>query len=136
MSEQLHRILIVEQDDLIRPLAAEWLNAAGYDVDTVAAAEEAGTGHNGVAVPQTDLIVVDLPAPRAGGAATVRLLQRFHPGVPIVATSACFLTGIGGCMDAAGRLGVVGVLAKPYSREQLLSSVQHALADGFTARRG
>jgi CheY-like chemotaxis protein len=122
-------VLVVEADDLIRSLAAEWLGAAGYLVITAAAAEDVA------AVPALDAIVADLPAPRGGNVKAIRLLRELHPGVPIVATSACFMAGLANCTESAGRLGVTRCLEKPYTGEQLLASVRSTQPepDGRTA---
>src|SRR3974390_2496847 len=100
MSRASKNVILVEQNDLIRLLAAEWLSAAGFDVVAAAGAGDVPAGGS------AGVVIADLPAPRETGAQILRLLRQSHPGVPLIATSACFLAGVGGCADAAKRLGV------------------------------
>jgi len=129
MASAPHRVLIVESDELIRLLAEEWLASAGYEVVAISQPGECPAGC------KVDAIVADLPAPRANGSDTVALLRRICGGAPVVATSACFMKGVGGCVDAAKRLDVAHVLPKPYTREQLLSLVGHTVQDAPEGRR-
>ena len=112
-------IVIIEKDDLMRSLLNEWLTAAGYAVRERVLhplpAEEAG-----------DLVIVDLYMPRLAGVEVVRAVQQAYPGTPVIAISAQFRPGLASSSWAARKLGARQVIAKPFTRADLLRTV-HAV---------
>jgi DNA-binding NtrC family response regulator len=119
-------ILVVDDNDLVRDMCALVLRRAGHHthvVDSGAAAIAALGEHPGIEVVVTDLGLPGAPA----GAALVADLVRREPPLGVVAMS--------GDADLAGRVGdAVATLAKPFSRDELLGAVDHAL-DVVRARR-
>jgi DNA-binding response OmpR family regulator len=109
-------IVIIEEDDLMRGLLTEWLTAAGYAV--LGRAPRAAAGRS------ADLVIVDLYMPRQAGADVVRSVQQAHPGAPVIAISAQFRAGLDGSWWAARALGVRQLIAKPFTRSDLLRAVQ------------
>ena len=107
-------IVIIEEDDLIRGLLAEWLTAAGYVVH----GREAPAGRG------ADLVIVDLYMPRQAGGDAVRAVQQAHPGTPVIAMSAQFRPGLDCSAGAAHALGVDKLVCKPFTREDLLGAVR------------
>ena len=100
----------------MRGLLTEWLTAAGYAVlgQAPRAALERGA----------DLVIVDLYMPRQAGIDVVRSVQQAHPGTPLIAISAQFRPGLDGSWWAARALGVRQLIAKPFTRSDLLRAVQ------------
>ncbi len=116
------RILVIEDHEDQRAIAAVFLDHFGYQVDTAASATE-GIARALAVVP--DLIVLDLMMPDVDGVATLQRL-RAEPAtasVPVVAYS--------GYTDLfAGRLqGYAAVLPKTAGLERLLEVVQQQLGD-------
>ena len=109
-------IVIIDEDDLMRGLVKEWLTAAGYAV-------REGRLHELPAVNGADLVIVDLYMPRQAGAEVVRTVQQRHPGTPVIAISAQFRPRLDSSWWAARALGVRHVMAKPFTREDLLAAV-------------
>lgn len=109
------RIAVVEPDDLMRQLLLRWLEEAGYRAESVRLGGLAGRGF--------DLVVADVPGPRAVGA-LVRGVRAAHAG-PLVLLSARFHRAAPDLLDAQG---VAAALAKPLARAQLLQAVQAALS--------
>jgi DNA-binding response OmpR family regulator len=107
-------IVIIEEDDLIRGLLAEWLTAAGYVVH----------GREAPAGRRADLVIVDLYMPRQAGGDAVRAVQQAHPGTPVIAMSAQFRPGLDCSAGAAHALGVDKLVCKPFTREDLLGAVR------------
>jgi CheY-like chemotaxis protein len=103
------RALVLDPDPAMSSLLGEWLEGAGYSV------------HEELPAGGCDLIVADVPRPRAGAPDTLKALARAHPGAPILALSSNFLAGAGA--EIARGLGVSAVLPKPVSREALLRAV-------------
>jgi CheY-like chemotaxis protein len=113
-------IVIIEEDKLMRGLLVEWLSAAGYSVSAAAP----GDGH---APDKADLVIVDVYMPRHEGAKTLRAVKAAHPGAPLIAISSQFRPGLVGSSTAAEALGVNQVIAKPFSRRDLLEAVQSVI---------
>ena len=116
----MSRIVIIEDDPLMRSLLAEWLTAEGYGVESVA-------GDKAQPSPSVDLVIVDVYMPRWLGVERLRSARRVYPGVPIIASSGQFRAGLDCAGPAAQALGVERVMAKPFSRETLLDAVRSVI---------
>ena len=116
----MSRIVIIEDDPLMRSLLAEWLTAEGYGVESVA-------GGKAQPSPPVDLVIVDVYMPRWLGVERLRSARRTYPGVPIIASSGQFRAGLDCAGPAAQALGVERVMAKPFSRETLLDAVRSVI---------
>ena len=116
---RMARIIVVEEDQLIRALLAEWLGGAGH---TVAVHDRI----DAMSDDSTDLVIVDIVRPRQGGCAKLRDLQKARPRTPVIAISGQFTAGSTGAPTASS-LGVRRVIGKPFTREQLLRVVDDVL---------
>jgi len=108
------RVLIVGADAALYALLGEWLAADGIEA------------HDDVQA-RCDLVLVDVPFPRAGGCERFRSLMALHEGRPVVVLSSAFFASVdreGGCARA---LGVSAVLPKPVAREALLDALRPLL---------
>jgi len=121
MNDNAHKILIVDDDSDIVRLISMRLQAASYQVETAASAEEALALFS-VSKPQ--LVVTDLRMPGMDGLALFDTLHRTDPGLPVI-----ILTAHGSIPDAveATRRGVFGFLTKPFDSKELLRQVAAAL---------
>jgi PAS domain S-box-containing protein len=114
------RILLVEDEDGLRRLAAEVLRSAGYVVtpaaDGLVALELVGLDDQ-----PPDLVVTDVVMPRLGGVELARRLATDHPGLPVL-----FMTGY---VDQASRNGLqkADVLTKPFLVTELIARVRNVL---------
>jgi DNA-binding response OmpR family regulator len=113
-------VVVIEEDELLRSLVAEWLSAAGYRVF-------AGTPAAPPAGDNADLVIVDLYMPRSEGVDAVRRVQTRHPHATVIAMSAQFDAGVRRSWRAARDLGAWRLIAKPFSREELLGTVRAAV---------
>jgi DNA-binding NarL/FixJ family response regulator len=113
-------IVIIEEDNLMRGLLVEWLSAERYSVRAAAA--------DNVQVPdKADLVIVDVYMPRHEGAKRLRAVKAAHPQTPLIAISGQFRPGLVGSCTAADALGVRQVIAKPFSRRDLLAAVHSVI---------
>lgn len=101
----------------MRGLLVEWLSAEGYSVR----ASVSGDLH---AQDKVDLVIVDVYMPRHEGAKTLHAVKSAHPETPLIAISGQFRPGLAGSSTAAEALGVQQVIAKPFSRRDLLAAVE------------
>jgi DNA-binding response OmpR family regulator len=113
-------VVLIEEDELLRALITEWLVAAGYIV-------HGGTLGAPPAGDNADLVIVDVYMPRSGGAEVVRHVQHRHPHATVIATSAQFDAGVRRSWRAARELGAWRLIAKPFSRDELLGTVRAAV---------
>ena len=118
------RVVVVEDDALMQRLLVEWLEAAGYDVR--ASRRESDTG-----ATQPDVVIADVYMPRCGGRARLADLRARWPAAGLIAIS--------GQVDASGpgaasALGAQRTIAKPFSRESLLSAVRDTAAAMISRR--
>lgn len=118
--QEPRRILVIEDHDDQRAIAAVFLEHFGFAVDTAASAEE---GLRLAQAHRPDLIVLDLMMPDVDGPAAFERLRADEAtaGVPVVAFS--------GYTDLfTGRLnGYAAVLPKTAGLEKLLAVVRDTL---------
>lgn len=106
----MSRILVVDDEPVVRGLVVELLSGAGHEVITAASGEEALALLDGV-----DLLVCDVRLPGVSGEAVVETARTRRPGLPAV-----LMTG-----DPAEPSP--GALAKPFTPSDLLQAVTAAL---------
>ena len=112
-------VLVIDDDEIMRDLVADWLEAAGYGVRK-AADGQAGLAEVERAVPA--LVVTDMCMPGPSGGVIIRNLKQDHPAIPIIAISGYF--SLSGCTAAdALDLGAARALAKPVKRGDIMRAV-------------
>ena len=113
-------VLIVEDDDRNRKLAAAVLSAAGFET---IGARTAAEGLTLAAERRPDVILMDLRLPDMGGAEAARMLRDAEPTarIPVVAMSALPLEDSGEWLDAAG---FAGSIEKPIQIDELPAEVR------------
>ncbi len=115
-------IVVVEPDFDVRMLLAEWLTAEGYTVKQF--------GHWPLAsdvLRSAHALILDLPSPRQQPVSSLADMPVRLSGLPAIGLSTSLGSSLGGDSTFARSLGLVGVLAKPCERRELLSAVQAAL---------
>jgi CheY-like chemotaxis protein len=120
------RILVIDDEDLIRELVKEMLEAEGYVVSTAA------NGKEGVRLYRKelpDLIITDIFMPEMEGLETIRELQRVSPNVKIIAISGGGEKGMLSFLSYAKRFGALRALEKPFSRQELITTVGELLPE-------
>jgi len=117
------QILVVDDDELIRSLAAETLRQDGHIVTEAADGQE---GLDQFRARRADLVLTDLVMPVKEGIEMIMELRREYPHTKIIAMS-----GVIHCqnyLQIAEKLGALRSLGKPFTRDGLLSAVDEALA--------
>jgi CheY-like chemotaxis protein len=112
-------VLIVDDDELVRWSAAEGLKESGYSVEVAANAPEALQRCADAAVA-----LLDHDLPDVDGLALADTLRRRHPRCAVVLMTADLTPEL---RREAGERGVVGVLEKPFSLEDLVDAIRGAL---------
>jgi CheY-like chemotaxis protein len=116
-------VLVVEDQEAVRTLAARILKSAGYRILTAAGAEQAfeiAVAHQGA----IDLLLTDVVLPTINGRQLAERIRARYPGIRVLYTS-------GYSDDVIANRGVLNTglsyLAKPFSPESLLGKVREVL---------
>ena len=125
-----HRILYVEDDEVLRGSCAKLLARRGYRVDM---AEDGHHGWEALQLARYDLLITDNHMPRLGGIELVKRLRSAGNRVPAVLASGSFI------VEEVRRdrsLQLAATLKKPFTTEQLLETVEQVLtaASGVRTR--
>jgi len=124
------RVLVVEDDALMRELMSLSLRDAGYCVIEAAGQDAARLDQ----APEVDVAVVDLISPKAAPNGVVSGLRARFPRAAFVAVSGYFPAQTSASGPLARQLGVERTLPKPFKCEELVTLVAE-LADGAAQGR-
>lgn len=115
-----YRIMVVDDEPLIRQLLTYQLTGAGYVVSTYAHGQAA---LEQLLLDQPDLVLLDVMMPDMSGWEVCRQIRQFS-AVPVI-----MLTAKSADMDVVTGLntGADDYIAKPYSLEQLLARIEAVL---------
>ena len=120
------RILVIDDEYLVRYTLARVLRRQGYEVVTAAGGEQGMTAFRGAA---PDLVLADMVRPAADGGATIRRLRREHPDAKIIAIAHSCQEDPCGLRQTARQLGADDVIGRPFDTEELLQHLQTTLAE-------
>jgi signal transduction histidine kinase/ActR/RegA family two-component response regulator len=119
------RILLVDDEPVVRETLAESLEDAGYAVLVAKSGAEALRLLD--AGDTVDILVTDLAMPGIGGLAVIRQAQRRRPGLPAVLLTG--YAGDGAQLAISGALsGAFSLLRKPVTVAQLADRIEALLA--------
>ncbi len=119
------RILVIDDDALLRGAIRVVLESAGYEV------LEAGDGNAGLRLhrePGADLLVVDLFMPERDGLEVIRAVRAEAPQAKIIAMSGGSSLQLD-LLDAAAAFGASRTLRKPFRPNALLTVVRELLGE-------
>lgn len=121
----MRRILIIDDDKFVRTSIRAVLEGAEYEV------AEAGDADAGIDLQHRtpfDVVIVDLVMPNKEGLETIRELKRDYPNLPIVAISGGGSIVRKNFVQAAELFGATATLEKPFGGDDLLSTLDRAVA--------
>src|SRR5438309_1003290 len=124
-SPAVARILVIDDDALLRGAIRVVLESAGYEVI------EAGDGDAGLRLhrePGADLVVVDLFMPERDGLEVIRAVRAEAPQAKIIAMSGGSSLQLD-LLDAATAFGASRALWKPFAPAMLLATVRELLGE-------
>jgi CheY-like chemotaxis protein len=113
------RILVVDDDALIREMLVRVLRRAGYEMTSAANGKDALEAHEAQPV---DLVITDICMPEMDGLETIAELRRQAPDLRIIAISD--VAGPRSYLRAAESIGATRTLAKPFDAKLLLDTVK------------
>jgi len=124
----MSRILVIDDEDVIRLLVVEILEAVGH---TVTSAENAERALQLLDDAEFDLIVSDVVMPGLSGLELLELVRARRASLPVV-----LVTGAGtyDTLSQALTRGAAGLVTKPFAHTELQSAVEHALERAARSR--
>ncbi len=114
------RILIIDDDPLIREYLFSLLSFRSYDV---MAAPDGRIGMQLFRCRPCDLVITDLIMPDKEGIETIMELRRDYPEVKIIAISGGGKLDPDGYLSMAGLLGADRLLRKPFKMPEMMSAI-------------
>jgi CheY-like chemotaxis protein len=118
--ETMPTVVVIEEDSAMRTLICEWLLGEGYAVRALPAQGIASSPHGG---SEADLVIVDVPDLRDGGADTVRAVRAGYPRAALIGLSTRLGRSLHSDSNPARALGLRRLVAKPCARGELLQAV-------------
>jgi len=118
------RILLIEDDDVMRELMRMTLEQNGYEVAT---AEDGVRGYDTALFLRPDLIVTDIKMPGADG---IHVVRRVRDTTSLEKTPILITTAFGtGSATFSLQLGANAFEPKPINSQSFLSTVRRLLSD-------
>lgn len=118
LCDGMMKVLLVEDEPLVRDMVRAFLERAGYGVEAVGTAEEAFEGWSDRAV---DLLLTDVMLPGQTGVELATQLRQQRPDLKVLYMS-------GNVSDPTARESIskqdTRFLAKPFSRATLIEAVE------------
>jgi signal transduction histidine kinase len=108
------RVLLIDDEDIVRDATAEMIRDLGHDVEEAASGSQALARLNGGL--KVDVVVTDYMMPGMDGGALARQIERTHPDVTIL-----LITGYTGATDDVYHLPR---LAKPFGRAEIANAIE------------
>jgi len=118
------RILIIDDDNIIRRMLCRMVSKAGYEV------LDAADGQAGIELfreNEIDLVITDLIMPEKEGIEMIMELKTDFPDVKIIAMSGGAKMGPEEYLQMADALGAQRTLKKPIDRDDLLGAIEEIL---------
>ncbi|MHB1078384.1 MAG: PAS domain S-box protein [Prosthecobacter sp.] len=116
-------VLVVDDEDTVRQIISQTLQAFGYRVLLAADGVEASTIFT-ARQEEIAVVLTDMMMPVMDGLATIQVLMRLNPQVRIIAASGL---GVKDMVARAMGAGVKHFIPKPYSAETLLKTLAEVL---------
>jgi CheY-like chemotaxis protein len=120
-------ILVVDDDPQVLEVVSEMLRLEGYDVRV---AENGRKAVEQLQEGRFDLVITDLIMPDKEGLETIADIRKYKVDMPIIAISGGGRIGPSDHLQSARFLGANATLAKPFGRQELITTVASLLEDG------
>ncbi|HYC61580.1 MAG TPA: sigma-54 dependent transcriptional regulator [Thermoanaerobaculia bacterium] len=115
------RILIVDDEEVLRDVLEVVLRREGFDVLSAASGEEALNALDG---EEVDLVILDVMLPGISGIDTLRAIRISNPQLPVIVITAS--SSIDGAIEAM-KHGAFHYIPKPFRNEEVVLTVNKAL---------
>ncbi len=115
------QVMVIDDEETIRDLMKVLIEGLGYHCHVASSGDEALAR---LKTTNVEVVISDLVMPGPDGIETCKAIKQAFPGTKIIAMSG----KVGGMATraAAGRMGAVATLTKPFSRDELLLALEKA----------
>jgi DNA-binding response OmpR family regulator len=120
------RVLVIDDEDMIREIIKTVLTEAGYQV---AGAANGAEGLKLLESQPVDLIITDILMPEKEGIETIIETRKSHPNIKIVAISGGGRAHNFHPLKIASKIGADMTLPKPFEPDELLAVVKKVFDD-------
>jgi CheY-like chemotaxis protein len=120
------RILIVEDEAVLRLVQADFLRRFGFEV---LLAENGAAAVKQLHDRPAHLVITDMVMPGTDGVEIIRHIRKTYPQLKLIAVSGGGATQSGLLLDIARVLGVNRTLEKPFTLTALLKAVREVLSE-------
>lgn len=127
MANERIRILLIDDDDMVRDLFRSILTDAGYEV---VAAIDGAEGLRRIEEGGFDVVLTDILMPEKEGVSTILAMKKMRPGIGIIAISGGGRTRNLTPLRIAKKVGADLALSKPIEPNDLLKAVRKVAASG------
>jgi len=121
-------VLIIEDDHNILLMIKRMLESYEFDIKL------ASNGKEGLEMfhkYKVDLVITDIIMPEKEGLETIREMKRIRHDLKIIAMSGGGKISADNYLETAKIFGASKILQKPFTRKQMVSSVQEILGDAL-----
>lgn len=125
----MKRILVIDDDEMIRDVLKELLEINGYAV------ELASNGKMGVELYQkapADVVITDMIMPQSNGILAILSIRKNYPEAKIIAISGGGRNVTHDYLYAANQFGANKTFQKPVDSDELLSAVDELVNEKVT----
>jgi DNA-binding response OmpR family regulator len=117
----VQRILVADDEEMLRRLVADGIARCGYNVD---AAEDGEIAWAALNTKRYDLLITDNSMPRVTGIALVKMLRDHAMAIPVIMATGVHPTED---LERYPHLGITAILIKPYAIKDLMETVKKIL---------
>jgi CheY-like chemotaxis protein len=118
------RVLVVDDDHLVRGMLREMVEHLGYSASPAASGELAIAA---MASVQPHVVLLDLQMPGMSGLEVLAHLRQHYPAIPVIVVSGSMNEKIARQASAGGAFSIVG---KPFNLDTLSDVVAAAIESG------
>lgn len=126
------KILVVDDDRLIRDMFANSLENQGHEVTVAVDGDDA---LRLLVEMKPDVVLCDIIMPNREGIETIAEISRTRPGLPVIAFTGGGSIGPVPLLEAAKKAGASAALKKPFGTKVLLNAI-HQVMSGRGAGSG
>jgi DNA-binding response OmpR family regulator len=122
----MYRILIIDDEPHILLMLKKMLEQEGYEIDLAA------NGIEGIDLfkkSRANLVITDIIMPEKEGLETIREMRRIKPDLKIIAMSGGGKVSADNYLEIARIFGAGKVIAKPFTKQEMVSAVHDLLGD-------
>lgn len=118
------KIVVVDDEKIIRTLLNEILSKAGHEVFVTGTADEA---LDIIKERSPDMLITDIFMPEKTGLELIMEVRTNFPSIKVIAISGDSISRAGGhrdCLKLAETLGCELILEKPFTRNEVIAAIE------------